>query len=76
MKILADSGSTKTSWAFIENDKVISTKNTSGFNPYYYDDEILLEIIDNELLPKLKDIAPELVLKAPKATALFPVAEG
>ncbi len=55
MKILADSGSTKTSWAFIENDKVISTKNTSGFNPYYYDDEILLEIIDNELLPKLKD---------------------
>ena len=51
MKIIADSGSTKTSWVFIKNNKVISSIHTLGFNPYYCDDEILLEIINNEILP-------------------------
>ncbi len=53
MKIIAESGSTKTTWVFINDSKVIKTENTLGYNPYYYDIEILTSIIENEILPNV-----------------------
>ena len=35
MIIVADSGSTNTDWVIIENNKIISSFNTKGFNPYF-----------------------------------------
>ncbi|MCF6171987.1 MAG: ATPase [Bacteroidales bacterium] len=36
MFLIADSGSTKTEWALIDNGIVIKSLLTKGFNPYYY----------------------------------------
>lgn len=35
MNMIADSSSTKTDWAIIEQDKVVATATTSGINPYF-----------------------------------------
>lgn len=58
MILLADSGSTKTSWLLIDKTTVLARIETSGYNPYYYKYETLVNIIENELIPKLqkKDI--------------------
>ncbi|RYY34455.1 MAG: N-acetylglucosamine kinase [Sphingobacteriaceae bacterium] len=39
MKLIADSGSTKTSWCLIEDDKPDMYFDTEGFNPYYVSSE-------------------------------------
>ena len=36
MILIADSGSTKTEWAFLNGQKVEKRIKTIGFNPYYY----------------------------------------
>ncbi len=56
MKIIADSGSTKTSWRIINNDgKIISTE-TSGINPFFRSsDDIERELREN-LLPYTKNV--------------------
>lgn len=39
MIVIADSGSTKTNWCFLQKDKVQLLKDTEGFNPYYVNTE-------------------------------------
>jgi len=39
MILIADSGSTKTDWAWIEHDKRSSRFKTRGFNPFYIDSD-------------------------------------
>lgn len=56
MKLIADSGSTKTTWVLIDNNKVIKTISTPGYNPYYYDTNSLTKSLKNELYSELKDI--------------------
>lgn len=50
MKLVADSGSTKTDWA-IGNLRF----KTQGINPFHQDDEAILKILSEELLPQVKD---------------------
>ncbi len=46
--ILAESGSTKTDWRIIKNDKVIFNAKTSGVNPYLQKDADIEEILTKE----------------------------
>ncbi|MDR1738999.1 MAG: ATPase [Candidatus Symbiothrix sp.] len=47
MLLIADSGSTKTTWAFIKSKSLIYT--TSGMNPFFLSDTDLLHILQTEL---------------------------
>ena len=56
MILIADSGSTKCSWAMCDMEgNLVSECNTIGFNPYFVDDETILEHLNNSELAKLKD---------------------
>lgn len=49
MKLIADSGSTKTTWALLHEGEAISVFNTSGFNPYYFGSNDMSRILRQEL---------------------------
>jgi len=53
MILIADSGSTKTSWVLADGNKAIQHIETSGYNPYYYKDEGLFNTLKKELTPQL-----------------------
>lgn len=56
MILIADSGSTKCSWATCDTDgNLVSECKTIGFNPYFVDDETILEHLNNSDLVKTKD---------------------
>jgi len=55
MILIADSGSTKTSWLLTDGNKAIQHIETSGYNPYYYKDEGLLNTLKSELTPQVID---------------------
>src|ERR1700752_368198 len=50
MILIADSGSTKTDWRLIDEQRHIHQFKTSGFNPYFQTTEEIAESIKNELL--------------------------
>ncbi len=53
IKLIADSGSTKTEWCLLKNGKpVIFT--TQGMSPYFLDDTGIAKIIEDEVNPYLK----------------------
>jgi N-acetylglucosamine kinase-like BadF-type ATPase len=52
MKIIADSGSTKTNWVITEGRKIVFQKTTPGFNPVYYPGSVL-DVSINEIAPSL-----------------------
>ncbi|MEE4258011.1 MAG: ATPase [Bacteroidales bacterium] len=52
MKLIADSGSTSTTWVLLDKE-VIEKHDTGGFNPYYMATEKLDKILAGELLPEL-----------------------
>ncbi|MEN8224172.1 MAG: hypothetical protein ABFS05_02330 [Bacteroidota bacterium] len=54
MILIADSGSTKTSWALIEEGTEF-IHDTGGFNPYYMDPSVLGEILSKELPSRITD---------------------
>jgi len=49
MKLIADSGSTKTQWVLLDGKEVVLDITTKGFNPYYYKEHELGEILFEEL---------------------------
>lgn len=54
MKLIADSGSTKTAWAVVDKQEgVVITCKTQGINPIHQDDEQILHVLEKELLPQL-----------------------
>lgn len=53
MKLIADSGSTKTDWALVENGMVLGKFQTQGINPFHQDDATIITILQDELLPYL-----------------------
>jgi glucosamine kinase len=53
MELIADSGSTKTVWALIEQGKLIKTIQTAGLNPYFHTSDSIELVIKNELTPFL-----------------------
>ena len=58
LKLIADSGSTKTEWCLIDG-KTRRTFITQGLSPYFLSAEQVEYIIENELKSKLKKIAPD-----------------
>lgn len=59
MILIADSGSTKTTWVLINEHEIIKSVSTAGYNPYYYEEESLENIVTNELAPNLSGLMPE-----------------
>lgn len=58
VKLIADSGSTKTEWCLI-NGKSTKTFYTQGLSPYFLSAEQIEYIIEEELLYKFKKTEPE-----------------
>ena len=52
MKLIADSGSTKTAWKLIGNSGEVKNIRTSGLNPYSQSEESIFQEIENVLLPE------------------------
>jgi N-acetylglucosamine kinase-like BadF-type ATPase len=51
MKLIADSGSTKTDWCVLDvEDKVRSRVSTQGINPFHMSEDTVLGVLRNELL--------------------------
>ncbi|MDR1951730.1 MAG: ATPase [Bacteroidales bacterium] len=53
MKIIADSGSTKTDWCLINSAGRVKTVQTIGMNPYFLDENDILNILRKDLYPFL-----------------------
>lgn len=53
MILIADSGSTKTDWALVDNHQVVREIKTKGLNPFQVSEEEIAEEIRSELLPHL-----------------------
>lgn len=53
--LIADSGATKTKWC-LESDFVSESYYTEGLNPYYHTSGSISDVINSELIPKLKGI--------------------
>ena len=51
MILIADSGSTKTKWALIQNKKTIGSYLTEGINPFFRQPDDLLDELKQKLLP-------------------------
>jgi glucosamine kinase len=54
MKLIADSGSTKTDWRILAPSGEILQAKTMGFNPYYQASEEISREVREKLLPQLK----------------------
>ena len=50
---IAESGSTKTEWMFVDKDKKKYTSKTLGFNPFYQSVEDIFKTLKNDLVPHL-----------------------
>ncbi|NDV57382.1 BadF/BadG/BcrA/BcrD ATPase family protein [Bacteroides sp. 519] len=57
MKLIADSGSTKTKWALVDENKRVRSFQTKGLNPYFQTVEEAGQRIKNELLTELGTVA-------------------
>lgn len=55
MYIIVDSGSSKTEWVLVHENEIQFRIETVGFNPYYYPSDVLGEIINSQILPKIID---------------------
>lgn len=53
MKLIADSGSTKTAWKLIGPLTDIKTINTSGINPFFRSEEDIFQELEKLLLPEI-----------------------
>jgi N-acetylglucosamine kinase-like BadF-type ATPase len=52
MKLIADSGSTKTAWKLIGNSGEVKNIKTSGLNPYSQSEESISQEVEKVLLPE------------------------
>ncbi len=53
MKLIADSGSTKTDWVLIRDNAVVGRYQTQGINPFHQSEDDILNILRSELLAQL-----------------------
>ena len=58
VKLIADSGSTKTEWCLLSGGKKKKI-NTQGLSPYFLSGNQMKEIIKKELGSKIKNAAPD-----------------
>lgn len=50
MRLIADSGSTKTDWVLLDNQNIICEYKTVGLNPYLNTKEKIMDVLRNDLL--------------------------
>jgi N-acetylglucosamine kinase-like BadF-type ATPase len=55
MLLIADSGSTKTTWSLADKDTQVQTCSTSGINPLYQDEENILQLLQKEFTLSVPD---------------------
>lgn len=60
MKLIADSGSTKTDWCVLSGGNVVDRVETQGINPFMQDAYTIGNIIKNEFVPKTLVCANEI----------------
>lgn len=53
MILIADSGSTKTDWRLIDENKQIHQFSTQGVNPYFNTTDQIVSVLKSELIPQL-----------------------
>jgi N-acetylglucosamine kinase-like BadF-type ATPase len=53
--LIADSGATKAEWCLVQNGKK-KTIFTQGISPYFLSSEQIIDLLRNELVPKLKNV--------------------
>ncbi len=53
MKLIADSGSTKTDWILTDGETIVTRCQTQGINPFHQQQEDIINILHDELLPQL-----------------------
>ena len=53
MKLIADSGSTKTDWVLTRDNAVVGCYQTQGINPFHQSEDDILNILRSELLTQL-----------------------
>lgn len=58
MKLIADSGSTKTDWVLMQNNSEVGRYHTPGYNPFYFDTEFIYHSLTENLLGQVE--APEI----------------
>lgn len=54
MKLIADSGSTKTDWVLTHEGTVVATCQTQGINPFHQSEDDITAILRQELIPALR----------------------
>jgi len=55
--LIADAGATKTEWCILQNGKSKSVI-TTGISPYFLNTEQIAELLQRELIPKMKKVVP------------------
>ncbi len=55
MKLIADSGSTKTDWRLISESDVLASFQTEGLNPYFKSKAEIEKVLENDVINHLKD---------------------
>jgi glucosamine kinase len=55
MKIIADSGSTKTAWRLVRENNQVTSLETNGINPYYQSLEEIIAFLTKDLLPLINE---------------------
>ncbi|MGA2823220.1 MAG: ATPase [Bacteroidales bacterium] len=53
MLLLADSGSTKTTWTLMEGSRIVTSVQTAGMNPYFITSETVEAILKDDLVPNV-----------------------
>ena len=61
MKLIADSGSTKTDWVLTDGNATIGRYHTQGINPCHQAEDDILAILRSELLPQLGSHTPSAI---------------
>lgn len=54
MRLIADSGSTKTDWRLIDDENKIHQYGTDGLNPYFHGTEAISKVLKEQLIPSIK----------------------
>src|ERR1035437_10032170 len=60
MKIIADSGSTKTAWRLISDGNSVLSIETLGINPFYQGKEEISQFLKDYLLSHIKETVTEI----------------
>jgi len=56
MKLIADSGSTKTHWSLLHDGKLVKEIFTPGINPYYQSHEDIVNLLAERLIPETENL--------------------